>query len=129
MSLLSNIMDEIGQDADLLTRSDEWLEQERLKRATELEQAAKELHAIQLAQKIKLKLQQKNMVAVQQILRDADGEILNIIVRIMHLPDALSMLASTDSYDTVDEVNVAAQVHGWERDGYDVKASAALRVG
>lgn len=123
MNLLS-LMDEIGPDADLLTRNDEWLERERIRKAQELADNAKELQAILVAQKIKKQLQQKNLVAVQQILRDTDGEVKNIIVRIMNLPDALSMLSTSD---TLDEINTAAQLVTWERDGYDVAASAALR--
>ncbi len=123
MNLISQ-MEELGQDADLLTRSDQWLEQERIRRANELERAATELRAIHVAQKIKRQLQEKNLVAVQQLLRDADGEVKNIIVRIMNLPDALSMLSTSD---TLDELNVAAQLHGWQEDGYDLVASAALR--
>jgi hypothetical protein len=117
-------MEELGQDADLLTRSDPWLEQERVRLSEELEKVATHLRAVHVAQKIKRQLQQKNLVAVQQLLRDADGEVKNIIVRIMNLPDALSMLSTSD---TLDELNVAAQLHGWKEDGYDLVASAALR--
>lgn len=119
-------MEEIGQDADLLTRSDEWLERERIRRSEELAQAAQELQAVLVAQKIKRQLQQKNLVAAQQILRDADGEVKSIIIRIMNLPDALSMLSTTD---TLDEINVAGQLMAWEKDGYDLCTSAALRAG
>lgn len=124
MNLLTQL-EEIGQDADLLTRSDEWLEQERIRRSEELEQAANELRAIHVAQKIKLQLQQKNLVAVQQLLRDANNEVTSIIVRIMNLPDALSMFTTTD---VLDEINLAGQLISWEKDGYDIVASAALRV-
>lgn len=123
---LSLLMEEIGQDADLLTRSDQWLERERIRRSEELAQAAQELQAVLVAQKIKTQLQQKNLVAAQQILRDANGEVKSIIIRIMNLPDALSMLSTTD---TLDEINVAGQLLAWEKDGYDLQASAALRAG
>jgi hypothetical protein len=124
MSLIT-LMREIGEDADLLARSDEWLEAERRSKAADLDKAAKELRAIILAQQIKTALQQKNLVAVQQILRDADGEIRDIIIRIMNLPDAIAMLAP--ARDTIDELNIAAQLHGWDKDGYDINRSAALR--
>lgn len=124
---LSNLIIEIGEDADLLTRSDEWLEEERRATAAELDRKAQELRAIQLAQKIKRFLQQKNLVAVQQILHTTDGETQNIIVRIMNLPDALHTIS--DPYDTIDEVNAAAQLMIWNKDGYDLRTSAALRTG
>lgn len=123
---LTSLMEEIGQDADLLTRSDTWLEQERIRRSQELEQAAAELQAVLLAQRIKQQLQQKNLVAAQQLIRNSDGDIRQILVRIMNLPDALSMLHTSD---TLDQINNSAQLHGWHQDGYDLPASAALRVG
>lgn len=123
MGFLS-LMAEIGDDADLLARSDVWLEAERRRAADNLGKAADELRAIQLAQKIKQCLQQKNLVAVQQILRDNNGEINNIIIRIMTLPDALMILTN---HDALDELNTTAQLAGWTNDGYDLPTSAALR--
>lgn len=123
---LNLLMEEIGQDADLLTYSDQWLERERIKRSEDLAETARELQAILVAQKIKNILQQKNLVAAQQILRDASGEIKNIIIRIMNLPDALSMFSTTD---TLDDINAAGQLMAWKRDGYDIQTSAALRIG
>ncbi len=120
------LMKEIGNDADLLTRSDEWLEEERRSKAVELDRAANELRAILLAQKIKRHLQQKNLVAVQQTLRDAGGQVCDIIIKLMNLPDALTLLAAPHN-DTIDEINAAAQLLGWDKDGYDIRTSAALR--
>lgn len=122
---LTNLITEIGEDADLLARSDSWLAVERDRKARELEEVARELRALDLAQRIKGFLQQKNLVAVQQILRDADGEVQNILVKIMNLPDAMALLRN--GHDTLDAVNTAGQLVGWESDGYDLKASAALR--
>ena len=124
MTLL-NLMTEIGEDADLLTRSDEWLEEERRATASELDRKAQELRAVLLAQRIKKLLQQKNLVAVQQLLRTADGEMQDIIVRIMNLPDAMHLLSSRQ--DTLDELSTAAQQITWNNDGYDLIRSAALR--
>lgn len=119
------LMTELGEDADLLTRHDNWLEEERRSKAVELDKAANELRTIILAQRIKTALQQKNLVAVQQILRDTDGKVRDIIIRILNLPDAYVLLAAPQ--DTLDETNAAAQIHGWDSDGYDVTTSAALR--
>ncbi len=122
---LTNLITEIGDDADLLARSDSWLAMERNRKARELEEISRELRALDLAQRIKGFLQQKNLVAVQQILRDADGEIQNILVKIMNLPDAMAILRS--GHDTLDAVNAAGQMVGWQNDGYDLATSAALR--
>jgi len=124
MSIMT-LMNEIGPDADLLTRNDAWLESERYAKAAELDKLAKELRAIQLAQRIKQLLQQRNLVPVQQILRDADGEILDVVIRIMNLPDALPLLSAPR--DTLDELNAAGQLSGWHSDGYDLPTAAALR--
>lgn len=119
------LVKELGDDADLLTRNDAWLEEARRCTAAELDRTTNELRAILLAQRIKFALQQKNLVAVQELLRDTTGDIKDIIVRIMSLPDALSLLSAT--HDVIDQINQEAQIVGWDRDGYDIDTSAALR--
>ncbi len=129
------LVNELGEDADLLARSDDWLEQERRAKAAELDQTANELRAILLAQRIKRALQQKNLVAVQQILKGADGEVRDIVIRIMNLPDAVTLLGATGAdplcepvqKDMIDAMNVTAQMSAWHSDGYDLATSAALR--
>ena len=123
---LVTLINEIGDDADLLTRSDQWLEESRKSIAASLDSIARELQAIQTAQRIKKMLQQQNLVAVQSIDRDCDGNIEQIIIKIMKLPDAISKLRSENN-DTIDQVNMAGQLVGWSSDGYDIAASAQLR--
>jgi len=123
---LINLLNDIGDDADLLTRSDDWLEQERRIVASELDEKARELEKLLLAQRIKRLLQQKNLVAVQQILRTANGEMQDIIVRLMKLPEAIHLLEQCRQ-DTIDDVNTAAQLLNWNNDGYDLSTSRALR--
>jgi len=123
---LNELIEEIGNDADLLTRSDAWLEDARHRCNQELEAAATELRAIILAQKVKGLLQQKNLVAVQQILRSTDGEIRSIIIRVLNLPDALSIISKP--HDALDMANAAGQLLTWENDGYELQESAALRM-
>lgn len=120
------LINEIGDDADLLTRSDEWLEEERKTTAASLDRTARELHAIQTAQRIKRLLQQRNLVAVQSIIRSEEGDIRDILVRIMSLPDAIALLRAHKN-DTLDEINLAAQLVGWNSDGYDTAISSRLR--
>lgn len=121
-----NLISEIGDDADLLTRSDEWLEEERRATATELDKKTQELRIVLLAQRIKSLLQQKNLVAVRQLLHTTDGQTKDIIIKIMNLPDALRLLS--EPQDTLDEVNSTAQHLTWNKDGYDITRSAALRI-
>lgn len=124
MSLI-NLINTLGDDATLLTRSDEWLERERQATAQKMDMLANELRAIMLAQRIKRLLQQKNLVAVQHLLKSEDGKVRDIIIRLMNLPDALQMLRPTE--DHLEEFNRIAQIQGWKKDGYDIEASAALR--
>jgi hypothetical protein len=119
MSLMTFIND-LGEDADLLVRSDVWLENERRETAAELDRCANELRAIQLAQRIKTALQQKNLVAVQELVRSIDGGIQDIVVRILDLPKAMRKLNGNVPQDKLDAVNSIAQVRGWRSDGYDV---------
>ena len=116
---------ELGEDADLLARHDDWLENQRKITASELDRNANQLRAVLLAQQIKSALQQKNLVAVQELVRNEEGEVIDIVIKIMSLPDALQKLLKTK--DTLDEVNVAGQVYGWDLDGYDIQTSKQLR--
>lgn len=122
---LIRLVEEIGDDADLLTRSDQWLAEEHKSIAASLDAMTRELRAIQTAQRIKTILQQQNLVAVHSLDRSRDGEISDISVKIMKLPDAITMLQKQN--DTMDQVNTAANIAGWRSDGYDVITSAQLR--
>jgi Cdc6-like AAA superfamily ATPase len=123
---LTTLMSNIGEDADLLTRCDAWLEQERRTVASQLDEKARELEKLLLAQKIKKLLQQKNLVAVQQILRTAEGDMKDVIIKLMNLPDAIYLLEQQHQ-ETIDEINTNAQTAAWAADGYDVATSRALR--
>ncbi len=120
------LIQEMGEDVDLLTKSDEWLEQERRNKAIEYSKITKELELIMLAQRIKISLQQKNLVVVQQIVRDHKGEIEDILIRILNLPDAIAMLQGpTADYDAI---NTNLQFEAWDSDGYDIEAASSLRT-
>lgn len=119
-------MNNIGEDADLLTRCDAWLEQERKIVASQLDEKARELEKLLLAQKIKKLLQQRNLVAVQQILRTAEGDMKDVIIKLMNLPDAIYLLEQQHQ-ETIDKLNTTAQLTTWNDDGYDVATSRALR--
>jgi len=123
--LLQSQLNELGSDADLLTRHDDWLENQRIATAARLDHNANELRALLLAQRIKRALQQKNLVAVQELVRNSSGETVDIAINIMSLPDALKKFVKP--IDTLDEVNAAGQVYGWDIDGYDIPTSKKLR--
>jgi hypothetical protein len=120
MSLMTLIND-LGEDADLLICSDEWLESERRTTAIELDRCANELRVIYLAQRIKKALQQKNLVAVQELIRSIDGNIQDILIRILDLPKALRQMKNSVNHDHIDILNAIMQYQGWKEDGYDVE--------
>lgn len=114
----------LGDDADLLTMNDEWLEEERKSLASELDEIGQQLQAVIYAQIIKKRLQQTNKVALQTIEKNEKGEISDISLTVLPLPDAIKRLKNGDVLDTI---NSAAQIIGWTADGYDVVSSAKLR--
>jgi len=122
---LTNMLKEIGDDADLLTKTDAWLEINRKALAQDIDLKLKELKNILLAQKIKSLLQSKNLVAVQQLLRDNKGNLKEIIVRLMKLPDAVKLM--DNSKDLADIINAEHNLRSWNEDGYDIETSRALR--
>ena len=119
------MLKDIGDDADLLTKSDGWLESNKKSIAQEIDLKIIELKNILLAQKIKRLLQSKNLVAVQQLLKDNDGNLKDIIVRLMKLPDAVELM--DNSKDLSDIANADYQFGVWQEDGYDIETSRALR--
>jgi hypothetical protein len=123
---LEKLMIEIGDDTDLLTRSDEWLEEERKSIAAKFDEIARELRSVITAQKIKMHLQQRNLVAVQSLSRDTSGQVYNTSVNIMNLPDAVYLLKNQNN-DDLDKVNYLGHISGWESDGYDIETSSELR--
>ncbi len=120
-----NLINTLGDDISLLTRSDEWLEVERRSVAQRMDMLAEELRSLMLAQRIKSQLQQKNIVPVQQFERSVDGKISNISIHLMKLPDAL--LALKQSEDPIDETNRVLQLNNWLHDGYDLETAATMR--
>jgi len=122
---LKGRINELGQDSTLLTRHDDWLETQRASLQGDLEDKATQLKAVLLAQRIKRALQQKNLVAVQQLIKSNDGDVVDIVINIMKLPDAL--LALRTETTELDKANAQAQIFGWDRDGYDTVTSSKLR--
>lgn len=119
--MIAKLIDEIGEDADLLTYSDEWLEHQRICTSQKIDELLCTLQSIIAAQRIKTILQDRNMVPVQQIERDDDGNLTNIYLCIMNLPEALSLIKSKQ-IDTYDALNKATQHEVWRQDRYDLNA-------
>ncbi len=113
------IQSELGDDATLLTKTDEYLELQRIKIAQEFSQLATELRTIQSAQRIKRQLQQTNHVAVR-CTEYRNNTPVDEVIKVIPLPDAIKLLKS-------DTPKNQKQINLWVLDGYDVAASAPLR--
>lgn len=118
MSILS-LIEDIGEDLDLLVRSDEWLEEERKSIAAELDRITNELRSIYTAQRLKRHLKLSDLVAVQSLEKDENGDVSDIKIAIMPLKDAMDYLQN-NSQDELDTRSKMAQISCWKSDGYDV---------
>ena len=121
---LNVLLENIKTEIDLIFRTDEWLAQERTALAADIDEKVKELEMIYTAIKIKSMLQQKNQVAMKQILRTESGSIKDVIVKIMSLPEAIKALKNCK--DKWDITNYLDQVETWNYDGYDLKRSTEI---
>lgn len=111
------IADIIGTDADLLVRSDEWLEVQQQYLISELSNISIELAAVMKARKLKKLLQQTNQVPVQNIVTDDDHNITDITISIQSTDDAIKSL-NRATY--LANENADVQVSNWVSDGYEV---------
>jgi hypothetical protein len=117
-----SMIHEIGEDADLLARSDEWLDSQRRYISVQMSELADELGAILTAQKYKTKLQEKNLVAIIEM---EENDVIDAVIRVMSLPDAIDQLDKSTS--SIGKLNREAQYKNWEDDGHDVQTSSFLR--
>jgi len=114
-----DIISELGDDADLLIKSDAWLLAQKLKISQAMTLLACDLRKILIAAEIKRKLQQTNLVAAMHTKR-LPNAMLDAIIEIMPLPDAIKIVLG--------EPNEAqAQFGIWANDGYDIGTAALLR--
>ena len=118
---ISHLLYEMGEDADLLTKSDLWLEEELRFYLSQIEKGLREISSIKLALKTKKILQDQNMVPIQQYARKEDGSISDVTLQIMKLPEAINVLEQRHDY--MDELNAAGHILLWQNDGYDMKTS------
>jgi hypothetical protein len=104
-----DIIDELGDNAELLTKSDVWLTIFEAKLGQSLTLLLHELEKVQTTIRIKHRLQQSNQVAVKRLIRS--GRIADEIIEILPLPKAVQLIKQTDP----DQINI------WAADGYDVQ--------
>ena len=104
-----DIIDELGDNADLLTKSDTWLSILESRLGQKLTFLLHDLEQVQTAIKIKQRLQQNNRVAVKRPAHN--GAMLGETIEIMSLPKAVKVANQTNCND---------QINIWAADGYDI---------
>ena len=124
MNTINEMMMEIGEDADLLTRSDLWLEEEKQYFIDLTKTCIDELKSICMALIIKRSLQEKNIVPMQRLLRNAAGGMEDIVIELRKLPDAIKVLQ--DKRDEIDELFATGNMLVWGQDGYDISTSREI---
>lgn len=122
---LNVMLYDLKGELDLITKSDQWLNQEKISLSADIDEKVKDLEKILLAMKIKNMLQSKNMVAVQQIIKTSQGGIKDIVIKIMSLPDAIDLYDKSEN--EIDKANYLQHIDNWAKDGYDIQLSKALR--
>lgn len=112
------LIEAIKEDADLLTKSDQWLEEEKNYFTHILEATISELKPILLAILIKRQLQQKNMVPALKLQRDQNGDVSDVVIEICKLQEAIKDIRDNDIYD---RLIAAGNIATWHSDGYDIE--------
>ncbi|MFA5767731.1 MAG: hypothetical protein WC919_07485 [Candidatus Paceibacterota bacterium] len=106
-----DIIDELGDNAELLIKSDRWLAVLEAKLGQSLTILLHDLEQVQTAIRIKQRLQQNNRVAVKRPINR--GGISDEVIEILPLPRAVRVASQTKHSD---------QINVWAADGYDVQA-------
>jgi hypothetical protein len=105
-----DIIDELGDDAELLTKSDMWLSTLESKLSQDLTFLLHDLERVQKSIRIKHRLQQNNQVALKRTIRE--GELYDEVIEILPLSKAVQIIRQTDFRN---------QINVWAADGYDVQ--------
>lgn len=111
------LLEELGNDADLLLTTDDWLEISRIQLQQELSLIASQLNSVLSAQRIKEILQQRNMVAVRNIAGSNEISICSIVEALRQLDRERTDPAVPAS---LSRLNSLQHLKTWECDGYDV---------
>lgn len=120
---LTSLIQDLGEDAELILMSDKWLSQQEAFLSAELDRITAEYKSVIAAKKVKRILQNQNMIAVD---RPAKLEI-----EIAKVPEVLKNMTSMNSGDVkADDAQSIIESLGMSRilpvmldDGYDIIGS------
>lgn len=113
MNLLT-LMDQLGDDTDLMLKSDRWLHARRLQLSQNITLLLDDLRAIETTLMAKRTLQQVNKVPVRSTVYYASLPI-DSVISIMPLTNAICTLIREP-----DHASVREQLNTWILDGYDI---------
>lgn len=115
---LSQLIRDLGDDADLILKSDKWLLDKQEQLACLLDQYTKEYKAIRAAKAVKSILQSQNLIAVQ---RQTLQGTSSADIEIAKLPQA------SERFAQLPENDIAHAIPTLVDDGYDIIQSYLLR--
>jgi hypothetical protein len=87
-----NIPEDVRQDADLLTRSDNWLNTQIKLLEEEYSKIGKELGLFKLVLKAKQAMYDSGLVAIHQFMRNENGEIDDMVIKLVKADQAIRQL-------------------------------------
>jgi len=87
-----NVPDEVTQEADLLTRSNNWLNVQIKLLEDEHSKIGKELGLLKLVLKVKKAMYKNGLVAIHQFCRDQNGDIDDMVIRLVKADQAVKRL-------------------------------------
>ena len=114
-----NMPECVRQDADLLTRSNSWLNMQLQFLETEQSKIGKEIGLIKLILNAKKSMYDNGLVAVHEFLRDENGEIDDMVIRLVKVEDAIKNL-NKNGNDTEALMYKMGQMTCWESDRVDI---------
>lgn len=114
-----NMPECVRQDADLLTRSNSWLNMQLKLLENEHSKIGKEIGLIKLVLNAKKTMYDSGLVAVHEFLRDENGEIDDMVIKLVKVEDAMKDL-NQNGNDTEALLYKMGQMTCWESDEVDV---------
>jgi hypothetical protein len=106
-------------DADLLTRSDNWLKAQLKIKEQEKSKLDSEIGLLKVVLKVKDSIYKNGLVAVKRFERDQDGVVEDIAIDIVKAKDAIAELAKNGNDQDAQSYKLG-QIIGWESDGVSV---------
>lgn len=116
---LSTLIHDLGDDADLILKSDKWLEEQGMYLSSLLDRYTKEYKAIKAAQSVKRILQSQNMAAVDRSSLDTKS-IAQQNIEFVKVPELVNHLITKP--ESSDEFLIPTLID----EGYDIIHSYLL---